>query len=291
MSDDSRSGSDAQDAAPLSREERLRLRDERKRRKAERQERREARQNRSGAPGQEPRQPKEGRPRKERHSARRVNRIAEFVGAKSYLEIGVAKGKTFLEVRIPHKVAVDPKFRFETAPHRTENVVFHETTSDAFFAQHPKSEKFDVIFIDGLHVFDQALRDFRNSLEVSHDRTVWLIDDVVPVDEYSAMTDAKKARELRWQTGNTSGAWHGDVYKVIYAIHDLHPEFSFVTVTSDGNPQAIVWRAARSGVAPAFGSVEAIDKVDYAQFVQSKALMNPRSEEEAFELFFASLKR
>ena len=43
-------------------------------------------------------------------SAERINRLASARGAASYLEIGVAKGSTFLRVDLSTKHAVDPKF-------------------------------------------------------------------------------------------------------------------------------------------------------------------------------------
>ena len=40
----------------------------------------------------------------------------------------------------------------------------YKITSDAFFAQN--KERFDCIFIDGLHTLEQSLKDFYNAWEV-----------------------------------------------------------------------------------------------------------------------------
>src|SRR3990172_10171866 len=140
---------------------------------------------------------KKEKKRKQRHSVRRINRIAEFLSARSYLEIGISKGNTFHALDFPRKVAVDPAFRFATEDYRKPGVSFFEIPSDEYFTRHAAGEKFDIIFLDGLHVFQQTLRDFCNSLSCAHDKTVWLIDDVLPSDELSALPDERECLRRR----------------------------------------------------------------------------------------------
>jgi hypothetical protein len=250
-----------------SREARLQRREERLQRRARREESLKAKA--------------EGLPQPGRKSARRVARVAAVVKAQTYLEIGVSQGRTFRAVGIPHRVGVDPGRRFDPAHYPGERFEFHNVTSDAFFASYSRSSKFDVIFIDGLHVFDQAYRDLINSLAHAHERTVWLIDDVNPGDEFAAIPDHDRAVAERLRvTGVKRGMWQGDVYKVMLALHDLHPEFSYATI-AERNWQSIVWRQPRP-VQPLFGSVEAIDKVGYHEFVEHRdRLLNAMTEDEA----------
>ena len=49
------------------------------------------------------------------HSARRINALSAGLGARRYLEIGVAQGVTFRDVAVAHRTAVDPAFQFDTA--------------------------------------------------------------------------------------------------------------------------------------------------------------------------------
>src|ERR1700688_4346226 len=49
------------------------------------------------------------------HSIRRIMRIAQHAAARSYLEIGVCRGRTFNRVDFERKVAVDPRFQFDVA--------------------------------------------------------------------------------------------------------------------------------------------------------------------------------
>lgn len=229
--------------------------------------------------------------RKKKHSIRRIGRIAELVNAKAYLEVGVALGRTFRFLDFPRKVGVDPNFKFDYEAHRRDGIDFFEMTSDDYFSDKAGSDKFDIIFLDGLHVFAQTYRDFENSIAHAHDRTVWLIDDVVPSDELSSLPNRGEVRRRRREMGIESGVWHGDIYKVMFAIHDFHPEYSFVTIKGGGNPQSIVWKAKRENVIPALGSMQAIEQLDYAEFVKRKETLNLRTEEEAMQILAASLQR
>jgi hypothetical protein len=126
----------------------------------------------------------------------RLNHIARLSGAASYLEIGVFDGATFFEVDLKYKVAVDPNFLFDFASRENETTKFPQLTSDRFFENCAQGQ-FDLIYLDGLHTFDQTLRDFLNSLQFAHDKTIWLIDDTVPNDNFAALPDQERCYRLR----------------------------------------------------------------------------------------------
>jgi|TARA_B100000315_G_scaffold131527_1_gene121072 hypothetical protein len=84
-----------------------------------------------------------------------INHLIARNHYKTYLEIGVRKGYNFQEVNILEKTSVDPNPKCEC------NYVM---TSDAFFQQLSEKNKYDVIFIDGLHLEEQVDRDISNSL-------------------------------------------------------------------------------------------------------------------------------
>jgi hypothetical protein len=217
------------------------------------------------------------------HSSRRFNQIIPATGVQRYLEIGVETGGTFFNVDVPYKVAVDPNFRFDFASYQSEDVEFNQVTSDEFFLRRAGDRKFDMIFLDGLHTFEQTFRDFCNSIAHSHDRTLWVIDDTVPRDVYSAISDHQAALQARRQAGAEGSAWHGDVYKVIFAIHDFFPVYSFCTVVGNGNPQTFVWKQPRADFAPAWNNLEAITRLDYFDFLREKRFLNLVSEEEGID--------
>ena len=68
-----------------------------------------------------------------------LNRLAERIGARRYLEIGVLDGTTFDAVSVAEKVSVDP------GPVAR---VTHRMTSDAYFEALQPAERFDLVFVD-----------------------------------------------------------------------------------------------------------------------------------------------
>ena len=64
----------------------------------------------------------------------RINRLAAINGAQRYLEIGVAEGYTFMDVKIAHKTGIDPNFLFDYTKYSDlPGHHFFKTTSDDFF--------------------------------------------------------------------------------------------------------------------------------------------------------------
>lgn len=223
------------------------------------------------------------------HSSRRVNILLQRLGGRRYLEIGVFGGSTFLGVEAEQKTAVDPKFHFDFRAMASEQVRFFEVPSDRYFSNLHDGNPFDIVFLDGLHTFEQTFRDFCSSLSCCTDRTVWLIDDTLPSDIYSAWPVQREAVKLREASGGTGGAWHGDVFKIVFAIHDFFPMLSYCTINTGGNPQTLVWRQARADFAPRFNSLEAISRLGYFDLQREIALMCLTPEQEALNRVVAVL--
>jgi methyltransferase family protein len=216
-------------------------------------------------------------------SPRRLNRLAEELNARSYLEIGVSTGATFLHVNVPERTGVDPRYGFDTSQHTDEHTRFFAGTSDEFFAQLPRGTKFDLIFIDGLHTFEQTYRDLCSALSLSHPATAILIDDTLPSDVYSALPDPASAHGHRARTGSDDQSWHGDTYKVVYAIHDFHLGLDYRTIVDSGNPQTLVWQSAGIRRPPAVASMEALTRLSYFDLLESIDVLQCASEAEALE--------
>lgn len=225
------------------------------------------------------------------HSIRRITRIARQTGASSYLEIGVNTGRTFNGVDLQRKVAVDPEFNFDVDQYRRDGIEFYSMPSDRYFTMHAASLKFDIIFLDGLHTFQQTFRDFCNSLACAHDRTVWLIDDVLPVDVFSAWPDQKESVRFRKRAGFEGQPWHGDVYKIVFALHDFFPMYSYVTLQGKGNPQTVVWKSPREDFTPIFNNLEAVERLTYFDLLKRLDTLNLRRENDGFRVFLESWAR
>lgn len=139
---------------------------------------------------------------------------------RNYLEIGIRNGGSLALSRC-RSVAIDPAYSI-TAELNAPVSLFR-TSSDEYFArpdplQPTGGEPFDLAFIDGLHVFEFALRDFINAERHSSNRGMIIFDDVLPrtVDE---------AARIRHTT-----AWTGDVYSMLGVIEKYRPELSVITV-------------------------------------------------------------
>lgn len=177
-------------------------------------------------------------------SATRLNKIARSMERRdSYLEIGLARGATFQDVAIVEKWGVDPEPQFRLDSLQQGMRVF-ATTSDDFFQSLDPEKKFDLIFLDGLHEWQQTFADLMHSLVHLAPGGVILIDDVFPDCEVSAIPDQAVSLSLRRASGDISTAWHGDVFKLVPVIREFVPNLNCLLVgnnSQDDNVQAIVW--------------------------------------------------
>ncbi len=105
----------------------------------------------------------------------------------NYLEIGVRDpNDNFNHIVADHKYSVDPGYEFG------QNPVDFQLTSDEFFNKVDsdqilnKNIKFDVIFIDGLHLAEQVNRDVINSLRYIKDDGFIVLHDCNPPTEWHA---------------------------------------------------------------------------------------------------------
>lgn len=100
-----------------------------------------------------------------------INTILGHTGARTYLEIGVKPGLTFMQVNAEKRTGVDPgwpglKFYWYVA--RKRQTRFFKMTSDRFFEKRrPMLEKeaIDIALVDGFHEYHQSLRDVENCLK------------------------------------------------------------------------------------------------------------------------------
>lgn len=228
------------------------------------------------------------------YSSGRINRLARKNNAQRYLEIGVAEGNTFHHVDIQHKTAVDPLFAFDLSAYADRPGHFYfNTGSDAFFGDlenikagifGQKDFAWDIVFLDGLHTYGQTMRDFSNSLQYTHEKTIWIFDDTVPSDPWAALPDMNKCYFFRDMTGIESRAWQGDVYKCVFALHDFFPEFSYATIIGAGNPQTVVWRTEETSARRRiFRDEKEINNLGYFAMLERCAALNPMPEKEAFD--------
>lgn len=124
-----------------------------------------------------------------------LNMLIKKYGFKTYLEIGVAEGDTFRQIVCEEKTSVDPLQRGATTC---------QMTSDEFFASLPPDRKFDIIFVDGLHIYEQCYTDIENSVRHLSDNGFVLCHDMNPINKWVCR---------RFPAEGETGPWTGDVYK------------------------------------------------------------------------------
>ena len=209
---------------------------------------------------------------------RRLNYLIERLQVAKYLEIGLGNGGTFDNVNAPEKVGVDPQ-PWNPAVRDLEGV--HLLTSDEYFSRHrTASDKFDLILLDGVHTAEQTYRDFVNSLCHAHPTTVWLIDDVMPSDVFSAIPNHAEAIRLRRAAiGGTDSTWHGDVYKVIWMIKTFHGNMTLRTFRH-GQPQALVYSSGAEKAATSALTLGEISNLSYIDTLARRAEYNLGDETE-----------
>ena len=117
-----------------------------------------------------------------------INELITKNNYQNYLEIGCSTDACFRNIAAPNKVGVDP---FSGGTHRM--------TSDEFFKNN--KEKFDIIFIDGLHQYAQVKLDIVNSLAALSENGVIILHDCLPLNYYA---------QLPFPSG---GDWNGDTWK------------------------------------------------------------------------------
>ncbi len=231
------------------------------------------------------------------YSERRINTILATMKAPTrYLEVGVETGETFFGISATHKTAVDPKFLFDLDAIRTSDPTsdYFQVTSDEFFRDLKDDAPYDVVFLDGLHTWDQTYRDFCNTLLITHERSLIILDDIFPCDVFSCNRDQLEGTLMRFtMTGDRGNAWHGDTYKVIPLIQAFHPSLSYCTIITDGNPQSLVWRSREPKPYQFHNLLErgelTMASLDYLWFLRNQENYNLKTESEALELVIAAL--
>lgn len=133
-----------------------------------------------------------------------LTRLHELLRPATYLEIGVQHGWSLQLAQPPTlAIGVDPQ-PLCRASDMPATCSIYPVTSDHFFATpelHPAS-LVDLAFIDGMHLFEYALRDFIGVERLSHPGTVVVFDDVLPRNQ----EEASRAQ--------CPGDWTGDVWKI-----------------------------------------------------------------------------
>jgi hypothetical protein len=156
-----------------------------------------------------------------------INNLIQKYDYKTYLEIGVRNpDECFNLINCETKHSIDPGYEND------ENQVDYPYTSDNFFRllenkelNLPTTYKWDIIFIDGLHISNQVEKDIFNSLNHLSENGVIVLHDCNPPNLWMARED--------YIIDGIGHSWNGTVWKSIYKLRATRPDLFICTVDTD----------------------------------------------------------
>jgi hypothetical protein len=156
------------------------------------------------------------------HYFKVLARVHEHVRPATYLEVGVSRGES-LQLALPETLAlgIDPEPHLGFAPAANQKVFTQ--TSDEFFARPDVpallgGRPLQMAFIDGMHHFEYALRDFINIEPLCTPGSLVFVHDCFPIDARSAARD------------QSTGFWSGDIWRLIVLLKKYRPDLAIHTI-------------------------------------------------------------
>jgi len=156
----------------------------------------------------------------------------QWLKPKTYLEVGVDEGISLKRVNSNTQViGIDPEPRINSV--LPNNIRIFAAKSDDFFNDNNVSDLFggksiDLAFIDGLHRFDEALKDFINIEKYSDEKTVVLVHDCIPLNK------ATSTRE------RSTKFWSGDVWKLVLVLKKYRPDLQVFTIPASPTGLSVI---------------------------------------------------
>lgn len=139
-----------------------------------------------------------------------------------YLEIGVDSGAS-LACAPGAAIGVDPRPALQLSQPLPPKARIVASSSDDFFKSKAASTLQpapELIFIDGMHLFEFALRDFIQCERYAAPWSLIVIDDIYP------------CHPVQSQRRRTSGAWTGDVWKLHRILQELRPDLTLMALNA-----------------------------------------------------------
>ena len=125
-----------------------------------------------------------------------INHLVNKHSLDNYLEIGVRDGRNYDKILAKNKTGVDP--------FPTKNINgLHKLTSNDFFKIN--KTKFDLIFIDGLHLEQQVDKDIEGCLKILSNDGFIIMHDCSPPTEFH--------QRENYEVDGKFPPWNGTVWK------------------------------------------------------------------------------
>ena len=186
-----------------------------------------------------------------------IQKIIDKKNYKDYLEIGCDNDENFSKIKVENKIGVDP-LKGGTL----------RMTSDDFFEKNKKN--FDIVFLDGLHTYEQTIKDIDNSLKFLKKDGVILIHDCLPKKIWNQIVP------------RIYGHWNGDVWKAI--VHSRTYEFADTFTCKVDHGLGVIFKRKNSDrLELEKKNFKNLKFADY--FNNHNKFMNPISHEELDKIF------
>jgi len=142
-----------------------------------------------------------------------INFLISIGGLDSYLEVSLTADENLARVIAPIRQSVG-----------TYPEVTFRMSSDEFFARRLGMDRYDLIFIDGMHEEEQCQRDLEHALSRLSDRGWIVVHDANPPTEWHQ----RPVDEFEPGTN-----WNGTVWKALIRFWAEHAEFEMCTLDVD----------------------------------------------------------
>ena len=186
-----------------------------------------------------------------------IQKIINKKKYKDYLEIGCDNDENFSQIKVENKIGVDP-LKGGTL----------RMTSDIFFEKNKLN--FDIVFLDGLHTYEQTIKDINNSLKFLKNDGVILIHDCLPRKIWNQIVP------------RIYGHWNGDVWKAI--VHSRTYEFADTFTCKVDHGLGVIFKRKNSDrLELEKKNFKNLKFKDY--FNNHKKFMNPISHEDLDKIF------
>jgi hypothetical protein len=156
-----------------------------------------------------------------------LGQLHEVLAPRTYLEIGIRYGHSLAQSRCL-SIGIDPQFQVQQEVTGPASLI--RATSDEYFDRLAGAGStpfgplpIDLAFVDGMHLFEYALRDFTNVEKYCASSSVIVFDDIYPgtIDEA-----ARNRPPGLW-------SWSGDVFRLPIALRALRPDLRVLMVDTD----------------------------------------------------------
>jgi len=152
-----------------------------------------------------------------------LKNIHKKIKPKTYVEIGVCRGESFNLADPNYKaIGIDPEPQLDLSTLSTNHKVVKSSSDDYFNSgeviEDLSADSFEMAFLDGMHLFEYALRDFMNLEKYSNSESVVFVHDLFPMN---AETSTRE---------RNSDFWTGDVWKLFLCLTKYRPDLKLTTL-------------------------------------------------------------